>query len=244
MTAAPSPASLAEQIVRDLRAQANPDNVAGMARFGIRAENTLGVSVPVMRAMARDARKTLGRDKVAWHELAGLLWATGVHEGRLVAAFVEFGALVNGEQMEAWVADFDSWDVCDQVCINVFRDSPLAWDKMAEWAARDEEFVRRAAFALGATLAVHDKHRPNADFLPLIALAEAAASDERNFVKKAVNWQIRQIGKRSASLNAAAIATCDRILAEQSSSSAARWTARNALRELQSEAVRKRLGLG
>lgn len=238
-----TPRALEEQIVLELRGRANPDNVAGMARFGISAENTLGVSVPVMRSMARDARKALGRDKVACHELATLLWGTGIHEARLMAAFVGVGSLMTEAQMEQWVADFDSWDICDQVCINVFRESPLAWDKMCEWAARDEEFVRRAAFALGATLAVHAKTRPDSDFLPLLDLAERAASDERNFVKKAVNWQIRQIGKRSAPLNAAAIETCERILAEQSSSKAARWTARGALRELQSDAVRERLGL-
>lgn len=239
-----TPALLAEQIVADLRAQANAENVAGMARFRISAENTLGVSVPVMRAMARDARKALGRDKPACHELATLLWATDVHEGRLMAAFLGVGELMSEPQMEEWVADFDSWDICDQVCLNVFRESPFAWTKMSEWAARDEEFVRRAAFALGATLAVHAKSRPDSDFLPLLTLAEQAASDERNFVKKAVNWQVRQIGKRSPALNAAAVETCERILAEQGGSKAARWTARDALRELQSDAVRERLGIG
>jgi len=244
VTDTPTPDALAEQILSDLRARANPDNVEGMARFGISSENTLGVSVPVMRAMARDARKTLGRDKLAWNRLAELLWETGVHDARLMTAFVGVGALVTEEQMDAWVAHFDSWDVCDQVCINLFRESPHAWGKMAEWAAREEEFVRRAAFALGATIAVHDKKRDDADFLPLLALAERAASDERNFVKKAVNWQIRQIGKRSAMLNEAAVATCERILRDNPASKAASWTARDALRELQSETIRARLGLG
>lgn len=160
-----------------------------------------------------------------------------------MAAFVGVPALVAEDEMESWVADFDSWDVCDQVCINLWREAPAAWPKMAEWASRDEEFVRRAAFALGATIAVHDKKRDDRDFLPLLALAENAANDERNFVKKAVNWQIRQIGKRSAMLNTAAIESCERVLAEHPDSRAARWTARDALRELRSEAVRDRLGL-
>ena len=239
-----TPALLAEQIVAQLRAQANPDNVAGMARFGISATNTLGVSVPVMRAMAKDARKALGRDKPAYHELARLLWATAIHDARLTATFVDVPALVDGAQAEAWAADLDSWDTCDQLCINVLRESPVGWAKAVEWPGRDEEFVKRAGFALGATLAVHDKRRDDHDFLPLVALAEREACDERNFVKKAVNWQLRQIGKRSAFLNAEVTAACERILEASPSSKAARWTARDALRELRSEAVRERLGIG
>lgn len=160
-----------------------------------------------------------------------------------MAAFVGTGESLSEAQMEQWVSDFDSWDICDQVCINLFRASPYAWAKMPEWAGRDEEFVRRAAFALGATLAVHAKDRPDADFVPLLALAEQAASDERNFVKKAVNWQIRQIGKRSPALNAAAIETCEHLLADRGDSKSARWIARDALRELRGDAVRERLGL-
>ena len=239
----PTPVKLAEQILSELRAQSNPENVAGMTRFGISAENTLGVSVPVMRALAKDARRALGKTKPAWHELATLLWATGVHEARLMAAFIGVPALVTEQQMESWVAEFDSWDVCDQVCINLWRESPYAWAKMEEWAARDEEFVKRAAFALGATIAVHDKKRDDGEFLPLLALAQRAATDERNFVKKAVNWQVRQIGKRSASLNEAAIEMCEGLLAAHPDSKAARWIARDALRELRGEAVRGRLGL-
>ena len=235
--------AFADELVAALRTQANPGNVAGMARFGISAEGTLGVTMPVVRGLARDARKRLGRDKGAWHEVAAALWASGIHEARIMATLVDDPALVDSAQMDAWATDFDSWDVCDQACINLFRRTRFAWAKAAEWAGREPEFVRRAAFALGATLAVHDKVAHDARFVPLLALAEQAAADERNGVKKAVNWQIRQIGKRSAALNAAAIETCERILAEHPASKAARWVARGALRELRSDAVRARLGV-
>lgn len=242
-TAAPTPAALAEQILAQLRAQANPDNLAGMARYGIATDSALGVPVPLMRALARDARKELGRDKPAWHELAALLWATGIHEARIMATFIDVPALVDEAQMESWALGIDSWDTCDQLTNNLFRESPLAWSKAAEWPGRPEEFVKRAGFVLGATIAVHDKKTDDSEFLALLALAQREATDERNMVKKAVNWQIRQIGKRSAGLNAAAIESCERILAAHPDSKAARWTCRDALRELRSDAVRARLGL-
>jgi len=237
------PAAVAEEIIAQLRTAARPANLEGMARYGIATKNALGVSVPLMRTLARDARKRLGRDKAACHELAALVWANGLHEGQLMAAFVEAPALVDEAQMESWVLELDSWDTCDQLMINAFRESPLGWPKASEWSTRPEEFVKRAGLVLGATLAVHDKNRDDADFLPLLALAEQEAADERNMVKKALNWQIRQIGKRSAMLNAAAIETCERILARHPNSKAARWAARGALRELTSDAVRTRLGL-
>jgi 3-methyladenine DNA glycosylase AlkD len=239
----PTPTQLAEQILAELRAQANPDNLSGMARYGIATDGALGVSVPRMRAMGRDARKQLGRDKSARHELAALLWGQGVHESRIMATFIDVPALVDEAQMEAWALDLDSWDVCDQLTNNLFRESPFAWKKAAEWPGRSEEFVKRAGFVLGATLAVHDKATGDAAFLPLLALAQREATDDRNLVKKAVNWQIRQIGKRSAALNAAAIEACEQILSAHPDSKAARWTCRDALRELRSDAIRARLGL-
>lgn len=242
-TPAPSPASLSEQILAELRAQADAENLAGMARYGIATDNALGVPVPLMRTMARDARKQLGKDTAAWHELAALLWETGVHEARIMATFIDVPALVDEAQMEAWVLDVDSWDTCDQLTNNLLRASPNAWAKAAEWPVRTEEFVKRAGFVLGATIAVHDKHADDTRFLPLLALAEREATDERNLVKKAVNWQVRQIGKRSAMLNAAAIETCERVLSAHPDSKAARWIARDALRELRSPAIRQRLGL-
>ena len=212
-----------------------------MARFGIASAGTLGVSMPEVRQLAREAKRELGRDPGSRHELAARLWASGVHEARITATLVDDPTLVDETQMEAWAAEIDSWDVCDQLCLNLFRKASLGWDKAAEWPLRAEEFVKRAGFVLGATLAVHDKAADDARFLPLLELAERECTDERNFVKKAVNWQIRQIGKRSKTLNAEAVASCERILEAHADSTAARWVARGALRELRSEAVQARL---
>jgi 3-methyladenine DNA glycosylase AlkD len=239
----PTPEDLTEEILAELRSQANPGNVEGMAHYGINTDNALGVPVPFMRALARDARRRLGRDKVAWHELAARLWASGIHEARIMATFVDVPALVDEAQMESWGLDVDSWDTCDQLTNNLFRESAFGWQKAAEWPGRPEEFVKRAGFVLGATIAVHDKKTDDDEFLPLLALAEREATDERAMVKKAVNWQIRQIGKRSAMLNAAAIETCERVLDAHPDSKAARWTCRDALRELRGDVVRGRLGL-
>jgi 3-methyladenine DNA glycosylase AlkD len=236
-----TPAALCEHVLSELRARANAENVAGMSRFGISSRGTLGVAMPDVRGLARDAKRTLGRDPAAHHALARLLWESEVHEARIAASLVDAPTLVSAEQMERWAADIDSWDVCDTLCNNLFRKAELAWLKAADWPGRAEEFVKRAGFVLGASLAVHDKAADDTRFLPLLALAERECTDERNFVKKAVNWQIRQIGKRSAMLNAEAIASCERILAAHPQSAAARWVARGALRELQSDAVRKRL---
>lgn len=240
---ATSPEELADQFLSALRAAANPANVEGMGRYGISARGTLGVSMPVVRGLARDATRLLGRDKTARHATAASLWRSGIREARIMASIVDVPALVNEAQMESWAADLDSWDTCDQLCINLFRKTAAAWAKAAEWPCRDEEFVKRAGFVLGATLAVHDKAADEARFMPLLTLAERECTDSRNFVKKAVNWQIRQIGKRSATLNAEAIAACERILAHHPESATARWVARGALRELRSEAVQWRFGL-
>jgi len=233
---ATTPAMQCARVLSELRARANAENVAGMTRFGISATGTLGVSMPDVRSLAKDARRQLGRDPHACHELAEFLWESGVHEARIAAALVDDPTLVDDTQMERWAADLDSWDVCDQLCINLFRKAPGAWDKALQWPTRAEEFVKRGGFVLGATLAVHEKTTDDGRFMPLLALAERECADERNFVKKAINWQIRQIGKRSAALNAEAIAACERILVERPDSAAARWVARGALRELRRSA--------
>lgn len=242
---APSAAAhdVADDLLASLRAHANADNVAGMSRFRIASAGTLGVSMPVVRALAREGKQRLGHDKPARHELAALLWASGIHEARIMAALVDEPALVTEPQAESWVADLDSWDVCDQLCLNLLRRCSFAWAKAAEWTAAEPEFAKRAAFALGATLAVHEKTADDSRFLPLLECAVRQAADERNGVKKALNWQVRQIGKRNAALNAAAIEASERILADNPDSKAARWIARDALRELRSDAVRARLGL-
>jgi 3-methyladenine DNA glycosylase AlkD len=205
-----------------LHQNARPGELAGMARFGIVGDNRLGVSVPAMRAIAR----TLGRN----HALALALWDTGIPDARIVASMVADPALLTPRQMDVWVKGFASWDVCDQTCLNAFSKSPHAWRKVAVWAKRKDEFVRRAAFALLATLAVHDKRADDQTFITALALIEASASDGRNFVKKALNWALRNIGKRNAELRLAAIEAARRV--QQQGTASARWIAADALREL------------
>jgi 3-methyladenine DNA glycosylase AlkD len=214
-----------------LRNKARPDNLDGMAKFGISIEQRLGVSVPDMRKLAKE----LGKD----HELALGLWATGIAEARIVASMVGVPAKLTEEQMEDWVKDFNSWDVCDQVCMNLFDKTPLAWKKVVDWSTREEEFVKRAAFALIACLAWHDKTAEDEKFIELLPVIKQAATDERNFVRKAVNWALRHIGKRNLELNKAALRAAEEI--RQIDSRAARWIASDAIRELESEAVRKKL---
>ena len=215
-----------------------------MARYGINVENAFGVSVYALRQVA----KRLGTD----HALALALWATGNHEARLLACFVDDPAAVTAEQIEAWASDFDSWDICDQATTSLFDLTKHAWSKAAEWARRDEEWVKRGGFALMAGLAVHDKAADDRAFMRLLPLIERGAFDDRNFVKKAVNWALRNIGKRNRALNAAAIACAEKIRAAANSSAggerggdpgtrAARWVATDALRELGSEKTQARL---
>jgi 3-methyladenine DNA glycosylase AlkD len=219
------------EVMQRLKSLSDPEAVKGMARFGINPENTYGVSVPNLRKLAKE----VGRD----HALAQELWASGVHEARILASMVDEPKLVTEEQMEAWVRDFDSWDVCDQVCMNLFEKVPVAWRKVSEWSGREEEFVKRTAFALLACFAWHDKEAADEKFIELMPVIVSGASDERNFVRKAVNWALRNIGKRNPNLNKAAIATAREI--QGIDSKAARWIAADALRELAGEAVQKRL---
>ena len=214
-----------------LHENARPAELDGMARFGIVGEKRLGLSMPVMRSIA----KTLGHE----HALALALWETGIPDARIVAGMVAEPAQLTSRQMDAWTKDFASWDVCDQVCGSAFLASPLAWRKVSVWAKRQDEFVRRAAFALLATLAVHDKAADDFQFIDALPLIKAAACDERNFVKKAVNWALRNIGKRNQALNAAAMDCARRIQLQNTKS--ARWIAADALRELGSDAVQVRL---
>jgi 3-methyladenine DNA glycosylase AlkD len=209
-------------ILDALRAQANPANVAGMARYGISTQGTLGVSVAAIRSLA----KGIGRD----HALALELWDSGIHEARILATIVDDPALVTRRQMERWARDFDSWDVCDQACHNLFRYTPHAWPMAVKWAPARHEFVRRAAFSLMAGLAMKAKSTPDERFTAFFPLIAAAATDERNMVKKAVNWSLRAIGKRSPWLREKAIAEAESIA--HIDSRAARWIASDALREL------------
>ncbi|MBI4336721.1 MAG: DNA alkylation repair protein [Chloroflexi bacterium] len=219
------------EVMQRLRAMSDPEAVAGMARFGINPANTLGVSVPAIRSLARE----MGRD----HAVAQQLWVSGVHEARILASMVDDPREVTEAQMERWAKEFDSWDVCDQCCSNLFDKTRYAYQKAVEWSSREEEFVKRAAFALMAALAVHDKKADDAAFLRFLSLIERESGDSRNFVRKAVNWALRQIGKRNASLNRAAIGAAEEV--QQQGAKSARWVASDALRELTSEKVQKRL---
>lgn len=221
-----------DRIMNELRARADPTSREGMARYGIRTDHALGgSSLYFLRAMA----KGLGKD----HALALALWSTDVHEARLLATLVEDPQEVTEEQMEAWVADFDSWDICDQCTSNVFSYTSRGWTKALEWSSREEEFVKRAGFALMAALAVHDKKAENDRFDPFLSVIERESYDDRNYVRKAVNWALRNIGKRNLALNASAVACAERIRAK--GTKAGRWISSDALRELRSEAVQKRL---
>ena len=221
-----------EEILKQLESLSNPDAVAGMARFGINPKNTYGVSIPVLRKMA----KQIGKN----HLLAQQLWtSSSIHEARILAGMIDVPEKVTETQLERWVKDFDSWDVCDQCCSNLFDKTKFAHKKAIEWSKRREEFVKRAGFVLMATLAVHDKEADNQKFMRFLPIIKREATDERNFVKKAVNWALRQIGKRNSALNKIAIQTTKKI--QKIDSKSARWIASNAIRELTSEAVRKKL---
>jgi len=220
-----------QAILDQIKTLGNPESVAGMARFGIRPGQVYGVSMPTLRQMAKD----IGRD----HALAGQLWDSGIHEARILASLVDDPKHVTEAQMEQWVLDFDSWDVCDQCCNNLFQKTDYGYAKAVEWSGREEEYVKRAGFVLMARIAVADKTADDAAILPFLPIIQREAVDERNFVKKAVNWALRQIGKRNLNLNAAAIETAEAI--HQIDSKAARWIAVDALRELQSEKVQEKL---
>ena len=210
-----------DEIVAQLQEQANPGAVEGMARFGIGGAQVLGVSIPTLRKMAKASGKS--------HALALELWATSIHEVRILASMIDEPQLVSSQQMEAWAGEFDSWDLCDQVCGNLFVKTPYAYEKTVAWCHREEEFVRRAGFVMMAELAVHDKQAGDEAFVLCFELIKQYAVDDRNFVKKAVNWALRQIGKRNSHLLALAMECAYEL--QKMDSKAARWVANDALRE-------------
>ena len=220
-----------KQVINRLKSLSDPEAVKGMARFGINPKNTYGVSIPNLRKLAKE----IGRN----HELAQQLWETGIHEARILASMIDNPEEVTNEQMESWVKDFDSWDVCDQCCNNLFQKTRFAYQKAIEWSSRKEEFVKRAGFVLMACLAVSDKKAADNPFVTFLSVIQKEAVDNRNYVKKAVNWALRQIGKRNPALNKKAIETAEEIQKVDSRSS--RWISSDALRELTSEAVQRRL---
>jgi 3-methyladenine DNA glycosylase AlkD len=221
----------AKQILFKLKKLENKKNKEGMARFGINTENAYGISVSTIRKIAKD----LKRD----HRLAQELWKTKNHEARLLACFIDEPEKVTEAQMEKWAKDFDSWDICDLCCSNLFDQTPYAYKKAVAWTKRKEEFVKRAGFVMMAALSVHDKKALDSRFTKFFPLIKKHSTDERNFVKKAVNWALRQIGKRNLPLNKKAIQLAKEIKKIDSKSS--RWIASDALRELESPKVQQRL---
>lgn len=214
-----------------LKKKGNRATRDGMARYAIPSHDAFGVSVGTLRSYA----KKLGRD----HELAEALWLDGHYEARMLACFVDDPARVTPAQMDRWCRAFDNWAICDTACFHLFDRTPHAWKKVTAWASRREEFVRRAAFALLASLSLHDKESGDAPFLRGLRLIEKAAPDERNFVKKSVSWALRSLGRRNAALNTASVRVAERLA--RSPKPAARWVGKDALRELTSKAVKKRL---
>lgn len=213
----------APAIIAQLKQISSPAYREGMLRFGIANHKALGVKIPELRKLARQIKKN--------HALAQQLWTTDIHEARLLATMIDDPKMVTEQQMDKWVLDFDSWDICDQACSNLFARTPFAIKKSIEYSTREEEFVKRAGFVLMAALSVHDKKADDLVFIQFMPVIEREAHDERNFVKKAVNWALRQIGKRNKILKPMAIATAERILLQNSK--AAKWIANDALRELQ-----------
>ncbi len=222
-----------EEVLQTLEQLRNPEALDGMARFGITTVHAYGISIPTLRAIAR----RVGRD----HNMALQLWSSRIHEARILASIVADPHLLTEEQMEQWVRDFNSWDLCDQCCNNLFRKTVYAWQKAIEWSARAEEYVKRAGFVLMASLAVGDKTSSDARFLEFLPVIQREATDGRKMVKKAISWALRQIGKRSQALNVAASQTASQL--RQMDSPPARWIAADALRELRSAAVQRRIGV-
>jgi len=220
-----------DDIIERLKTLSDPKAVKGMARFGINPINTYGVSVPNLRKIARET----GKD----HALAQQLWASGIHEARLLASMIDRPDSMTEAQMESWVREFDSWDVCDQCCSNLFDKTKFAHQKAIEWSERKEGFVKRAGFVLMATLAVHDKKAADEEFLKFLPVIKRESHDDRNFVRKAVNWALRQIGKRNPNLNVMAIKVAREI--QQINSKSAQWIASDAIRELTGETIQNRL---
>lgn len=218
----------ATTLIAELRSLRNPVNIAGQRRFGITPKTEhLGISIAILRPLARPHRKN--------HTLALELWASSIHEARILAALIEDPAKVTRAQAESWVRDFDSWDICDQVCGEVLPYVPFAIGKALQWTTKRPEFVKRAGFVLMARMAVRRKDLPDESFLDFLPIIRREATDDRNFVRKAVNWALRQIGKRNPRLRRAAIAEAKAIA--KIDSRAACWIAKDALRELQEKSA-------
>jgi 3-methyladenine DNA glycosylase AlkD len=219
------------RVLRELERVADSKVRAKMAYFGVRVPKAYGISTPILHALAR----RIGKD----HALAEQLWSSGIHEARILATLIGEPAKVTAKQMERWAREFDSWDIVDAACCYLYAGASSAWRQVEAWSSRREEFVKRAAFSLAAYLSYKDKQALDAQFERFLHIIEREAHDERNFVRKAVNWALRNIGKRNLRLNRSAIRAAERIQKQESRS--ARWIATDALRELRSDAVQQRL---
>ncbi len=229
-----------EEILKKLNSLANKTNTLGMKRFGITPKSKLlGIHIYTLRPMVNQIKKTAS-DKDDLHNLALKLWKTGIHEARLLAVFIEDTKNVTEEQMESWVSDFDSWDICDQATTSLFDKTPLAYKKAIEWSKREKEFEKRAGFSLMAGLVVHDKKAVDKKFYPFFDAIKREATDDRNYVKKAVNWALRNLGKfKNENLYNLAVKTANEL--KKIDSKTAYWIASDALRELNSEKIIKRV---
>ncbi len=219
------------EILAQLKSLADPENVAGMARFGIKSENAFGIKVTTLRKLAKD----IGSD----HQLALDLWQSGFHEARMLATIIDDPKQVSEKQMEAWIKDLNSWDLCDGLAGNLLDKTPIAYEKAIEWSHRQPEFEKRAGFALMAWLPIHDKKALDKKFEIFFPQLEAESDDERIYVKKAISWALRNIGKRSLNLSQAIIPLAEEIA--QRNTKASKWIASDVLRELRSEKIQTRL---
>lgn len=224
-----------EEIIKKLESLGSPENVAGMARFGIVTKKAFGVAAPELKNLAKEIKKQT-KDR---HALALELWKTQIHEARAIAYLIDDAKQVTAQQMDSWAADFDNWAICDSTCGHLFCKTNFAHEKVFEWSEREEEFIKRAGICLIAWLAVHDKKADDEKIAKFLPILEQKSDDERNFIKKAVNWSLRQIGKRNLYLNKLAIETAERIKLQNTKS--ARWIAADALRELRNETIHLRL---
>jgi 3-methyladenine DNA glycosylase AlkD len=220
-----------EEVMAQLKSMGESKNVEGMKRFGIKSENNFGNSVTYLRNYA----KKIGKD----HELAVKLWESGIRDARMVAACIENPETVSEEQVDKWVRDLDSWDICDHCCGHFFDKTPFAYKKVREWTKSNELFVKRAGFSLIAWLAVHDKKKDDFEFLDFLKIIERESTDERNYIRKSVNWALRQIGKRNIDMNKKALELSRKI--QKIDSKTAKWIASDAIRELTSEKVKQKL---
>jgi len=220
-----------EKVIEKLKYLSNPKAIIGMVRYGIAPENTYGVSIPNLRKIAKEIGIS--------HQLAQQLWTTNIRETKILASMIEDPEMVTEEQIEDWVKEFNYWEICDQCCMNLFERTKFAYKKAIEWSSREKEFVKRAGFVLMARLAVSDKKAGNKRFEKFLPVIKREATDDRNYVKKAVNWALRQIGKRNLNLNGKAIKIAKEI--QKMDSKTAKWIASDAIRELTSNAVQKKL---